>query len=317
MSSNHLYKQRGGRTFARTAVLAVVTGALLAMPAGASAHLQATVETVKAHTDRADRGLDRAVAMFDRSRDRRAARAFNRSRREMGLATAEAAKLRRGAESDSDRADAALARQAVAEQQDANVERLVGLLDEASGRVENKIAKAALADTRGRDKAVSILTALLEQVPAEAQEGIANAIAALSGGRSSEVRAEARALGSGDVSNRNKRRVAKAVESSVEGQHGAAETLGELIASEEMPAASKEGLQRAYDAVTREQERTAKILSRFSDRMPASIRAFVEQVVQQAQDNAQGMRDNRPPPPSGQPEGAGPPEAASTGPSSS
>jgi hypothetical protein len=84
-----------------------------------------------------------------------------------------------------------------------------------------------------------------------------------------------------------------------------------------MPAQSKQGLQRAYDAVVGEQERSADILARFSDRMPTRIRSFVEQIVRQAREDAQEMRDNRPPPPSdGDPEGDSPgaPEGTPGGP---
>lgn len=76
----------------------------------------------------------------------------------------------------------------------------VGLLDEAEGRVENKIAKAAV-----------------------------NAIASLSQDRDDEVVVETEAIVEDDVSKRNDRRVAKTIAKNVDGQGRASEKLAELI----------------------------------------------------------------------------------------
>ncbi len=51
----------------------------------------------------------------------------------------------------------------MADQQEENIEQLKSLLDEVEGQVRNAIAKAALADTRGLDKAIAIIRALLDQ----------------------------------------------------------------------------------------------------------------------------------------------------------
>lgn len=296
----------------------ITTGALAAVaaiaPATASAHVDVAVSTVKAHTDRADAGLDRAVALFERNADKRGSRELARSRRELGKATAEAAKLRRAAKGDKGRSAAARAAALVAGQRDDNVEQLVGVLDEVSGRVESTVAKAALSDTRGREKAIAVITALLDRgVPANAATGLARALASLSTGRDDEVVAEVKALVSDDVAGSGKRTVARAVKASVEGQTTAAGKLAELIADEDMPAQSKPGLQRAYDAVSAEHGDVAFILARFSDRMPASIRAFVERIITQARTEAQRMRENRPTPPTGGPPTGGPPTSPPTG----
>jgi hypothetical protein len=148
---------------AASAVGAVLVAGALAFPVGASAHIQTGVSSVKAHTNRADVALDRAVALFEKNRDGRAKQSFHRSRREMGQATAEAARLRRAANSGSARAAAARAQTLVADQQDENIEQLTELLDEVEGRVKNAIARAALADTRGRVKALAIIEVLLVQ----------------------------------------------------------------------------------------------------------------------------------------------------------
>jgi len=285
----------------------IATGALAAVAAvapaaGASAHIDVAVKSVKAHTDRADSALDRAVALFERNTDRRGSSELGRSRRELGKATAEAAKLRRKARTRNQRASAARASALVPDQQDENVDELIGVLDEVSGKVENTIAKAALADTRGRDKAIAVITAILERgVSDKAAAGLSRALAALSRDRDDEVKEEAEALVEDDVSRSGKRTLARTVKANVEGQSKAADKLAELIADPDMPAQAKPGLQRAYDAITSEQGSVADILSRLSDRMPAFVRPFIEQVITQARTDAQRMRQNRPTPPTGGP----------------
>lgn len=301
----------------------ITIGALAAVAAvapasTASAHIDVAVKSVKAHTDRADSALDRAVSLFEQNADRRGSRELARSRRELGRATAEAAKMRRTAKTPNQRASAARAAALVAGQQDDNVEVLVDVLDEVSGRVENTIAKAALADTKGRDKAIAIITALLDRgVPEKAEAGLARALAALSTDRVDEVVEEVKALVGDDVGRSGKRTVARAVKANVEGQSDAAAKLAELIADPDMPAQSKPGLQRAYDAVSAEHGSAAFIVARFSDRMPASIRSYVEQIVTQARTDAQSMREDRPAPPTGGP-GSTPtgPGSTPTGPGS-
>lgn len=166
---------------APSAAAAVLVAGALAFPVGASAHVGTGVSSVRAHTDKADAALDRAVALFERNRDGRGEQSLRRSRREMGQATAEAARLRRTARSASARAAAARAQVLVADQLEENVELLEGLLDEVEGRVENLVAKAALADTRGLDKAIAIIEVLLEQgLPSQAIAGLNAALSALS-----------------------------------------------------------------------------------------------------------------------------------------
>ena len=281
-------------------IAAIAATAALALPAAAGADSLATgVKNVKSRTASADKALDRAVSLFAKGRDGKAAKLVVKSRQEMAKAQKAAARLHRSADTARERAAAARAQVLVAEQQDENVEQLVGLLEESEGRVENAIAKAALADTRGRDKALSILHELLGRVPSSAQSGITRAIGALSGGRDEEVQVEAQALASPDVAESSKDEVALAVEQNLEGQQLAASRLRALIDGGTMPDAAKAGLETAYAAVTAEHEAAAATLASFSDRIPASVRAFVEQVVNEAREDAAGMRDSRPAPPTG------------------
>ncbi len=313
------------RSTTNTAAGLSVALALIAMPASALADsptrtgsdgIATAVKQVRAHTDRADAALDRAVALYGKNSDRKARVAYAKSRKEMSLAKADAAKARRQADTASEHVQAARAQQLLAAQQDENIETLSKALRPADGRDESKIAAAALADTRGREKATGILTELLAQVPEQARTGIAKAIANLSQDRDAEVTAMAKALASSDVSKTSKRRVAATLKVDVEGQTDAAKTLAALIASPGMPAESKQGLQTAYDNVTSEHGSVADILSRFSSRMPAFVRDFVTKIITQARTDAQGMRENHPTgPPAGTPGGAptGTPTGAPSG----
>jgi len=282
----------------------IATGAFVLPAAANAADIQVAVGAVQAHTDRADSALDRAVLLYAKNSDRKARVAYAKSRKEMGLAKAAVAKARRDAQTPEEIAQAAAAQAQLGAEQGQNVDKLAKALITADGADENAIAAAARADTKGREKAIAILTTLLAKVPEQAKTGIATAIAALSLGRDDEVKVEAEALVSSKVSESNRRRLAAAVKVSVDGQDTASATLAALIASPDVPAESKQGLQTAYDNVTAEHGTVADILSRFSDRMPAFVRAFVSKIVTQARTDAQGMRENHPTgPPAGTPGG--------------
>jgi len=297
-----------------TFTAAVVAGALLA-PAAAQADVAERVAGVTAHATAADRALDRAVALYEDGSRKRADRSFALSRRELGAAARDAAKLRRQADTPREQAAAAQATQLVAAQQDENVEQLVGVLGEVDRRAQSRISAAAVADVRGREKAIGVLTALLDEVPAQARDALTAAIGALATGRDEELEVQAEALADEDVSAASKRKVARSVEDGVDGQAAAAERLAGLIAGDDVPEEAKAGLLKAYDAVTGEHGSLADVLSRFSDRMPQRIRTFVETIAAQASEDAQGMRDDRPAPAAGRPEGTptGQPQGTPTG----
>lgn len=289
---------------------AVIATAALALPGGAAAaDIDTAVKATASHTAKADKALTRAVSLFEAGRDAQATRALKVSRREMGLATAAAKRAGRGADNRSERARAARATERVADQQDENIEKLVGILDEADGRAEKQAAAAALADTRGRDKAIAVLAKLADRgVSSKSAKGIARALEALAQNRDEEVEVAAEALASDDVSSKSKSTVTNTVEQNVEGQAKAGAKLAELLNSDDMPEAAKQGLQTAYDAVTREQESSAQALDQACERMPAAVCESVRKVVAESRANAQEMRDNHP---TGQP--AGTPSGQPTG----
>ncbi len=63
---------------------------------------------------------------------------------------------------------------------DERIEKLTAALDDARTRSERKVAAAALADTRAREHALDVLTAVLGEVPEQARHVIARVVASLS-----------------------------------------------------------------------------------------------------------------------------------------
>lgn len=296
----------------RIGACTLIAAGALALPAAAgAADIQTAVSAVQAHTHSADTALTRAVSLFGKNSDRSARIAFATSRKEMGLAKA-AAKVCDQADTPDEFANAAVAEALLGAQDAKNITKLAASLASADGTDENKIASAARADTTGREEAISTLTALLAMVPDQARVGIAKAIAALSQDRDQETTVEADALVSATVADPNKRRLAAAIKTSIDGQATASDTLAALIASTALPFESKQGLQTAYDAVTAEHGSVADILSHLSGRMPAFVRTFVKKIITQARTDAKGMREHHPAgPPAGTPGG---PPTGSTGP---
>lgn len=301
--------------FKSTGLTAAIAAGALLVPAAAQADVQRGVASVKAHTTKADAALDRAVALYEADAAARGDRSLATSRREMAAAHRDAAKLRSSARTANQEAKAARAAHLVAAEQDENVEKLTGALDDAPAGSERKIASAAKADVTGREKALGVLTALLDEVPEQGRAGIAKAIVSLSTDRDDEVAEQTEALIDGEVGTQAKQSVADGLEANVEGQSKGAERLAGLIAGDDVPEQGKAGLRKAYDAVVAEHSGSTETLSAFADRIPATIRSFVEAVVTRARQDAQSMRDERPAPPSGQPEGtyAGQPTGTTDG----
>lgn len=303
----------------RTIGTALAVGAIVALPGVASAHPAVAVSTVTAHTDRADAALARASALFAAGKDAKATVAFAQSRAQTRAAVAAAAKLVHTAKTPAERAAAARALRAVATAQDAQIPDVVKLLGPAKPAAESPIAAAALADTRGRDKAIGILNALLtEGVPSGARAGIGRAIAALSIDRSAEVSAEATVAAGADVSPRTAATLAKVIDANLRGQARATAILTTLKGR--LPAAAAAGLDRALVAVATEQGEASATLRTAAPGMPEPVQEFVGQVADRAADKAAGMRAQVPPPPpvpanAGAPQTpAGPPAETPAGP---
>jgi hypothetical protein len=258
---------------------ALAAGALLALPAAASAAPVDAAAKVAAHTDRADAARDRATELFTAGRERAAVNAVNRSRIALRHALKVSVKLVRKADTDEERGVAATAVIAVGAQMDANVPALVGLLETADwARADLLLAKSALADAKGRERAVAILKELVEEgLSDEAEAAVAAAIAALATDRAAEIATATEVLSDPDVSAAAGRRIRQAIVVSLRGQERAEAILKYLMT--QLPDAAQDGLQRALDAVGAERERSAEGLDEASERMPEGVRKFVDGLV--------------------------------------
>jgi len=258
---------------------AIAAGALVALPAAASAAPVDAAAKVAVHTDRADAALDRASELFAAGRERPAVGALNRSRIALRHALKVSVRIVRKADTDEERGVAATAVIDVATQMDENIPTLVGLIETADApRADLRLAKAALADARAREKAIAILQELVEDgLSAESEAAVAQAIAALSTDRTAEIAKATEVLSDPEVSAAAGRNIRLAIDVSLRGQERAEAILKHLMT--QLPDAAQDGLQRALDAVCAERERSAEGLDAASERMPEGVRKFVDGLV--------------------------------------
>ena len=236
---------------------AIAAGALVALPAAASAAPVDAAAKVAVHTDRADAALDRASELFAAGRERPAVNALNRSRIALRQALKVSVKVVRKADTDEERGVAATAVIDVAKQMDENIPTLVGLIEKAdTPRADVRLAKAALADARAREKAIAILQELIEDgLSDEAEAAVAAAIAALSTDRAAEIAKANEVLADPEVSKAAGRHVRLTIDVSLRGQERAEAIQQQLITH--LPEAARQGLQRAQDAIDAEREKPA------------------------------------------------------------
>jgi hypothetical protein len=238
---------------------AIAAGALVALPASASASPFSVADKVTKHTDRVDAALDRATDLFAADRERPAVAAVFRSRAELRHATAIAARAVRRADTPEERADAADAVIEVGTQLDEDVPLLVGLIDQADDpRADALLARLALSDARARERAIAILERLVDEgLPADAEAAVADAIAALSTDRSSEIAAATEALSGADepVASQIRVKLRLVIEVSFRGQARAAGILNDLIG--QLSAAAQQQVQAALDALNADHAQAA------------------------------------------------------------
>ncbi len=265
--------------------VAAVAAAALALPASAAAHSDPSLGSARAHAERADKHLDRALSQLEANRDRAAERSYDRARLELRRGEADAKRLRRAADTGVERSRAARAYWAVGDQADENIEILVEMLDEARGRFEEEVAGVIDRDLHARDRAIGIITALIESgVNENAMGGLTAALASLTSERAGEIEAMARALTSGDVGSRAEDEVEDAIEDAVEDQGAAAERLAELLAGDQVPEQGKRGLAIALAAVNGERVDVAQTLDGLGEGMPAGVREQVSAILQEVRD---------------------------------
>lgn len=176
------------RFVAATAVAAV------AVAGPAAAHQHPSPQSVAKHVRSADEALELVATLVPADRDARAARQLARFERQVAAANREAGALRRGAGTGRERAAAARALVKVARLHDEAVETLTEVVDEADGGLQLDIAEVAQSELKGREKALAILTRLLDRLPEPAKAGIGRAIQAVSSGGEGDAEALNEAL---------------------------------------------------------------------------------------------------------------------------
>lgn len=172
----------------------IATAALaLALPVSASAHSAASPQSVQAHVRSADAALTKVERLVAGHQDAAALVATARNQVQTRAAVREAARLRGASRR-------ATALRLVARMHDENVATFSELIDEVDAAAQEAMADALTAALAGRERALNTLTALAPKLPAQAQRGVARAIAALSGDRTDEVAQLMAALASGRIS---------------------------------------------------------------------------------------------------------------------
>lgn len=254
--------------------------AALALPASAAAHSDPSLGSARAHAERADKNLDRALDRLERGPDGYAETWYERARLELRRGEFDAMRLRRAADTVAERSSAGRAHWAVGDQADENVEIFVEMLDEARGDFEERIAGVVDRDLHARDRAIRLITSLIESgVNEKAMGGLTAALASLTSEREGEIEAMADALTNGDMGSRAEDEVADAIEDAIEDQGAAAERLEELLAGDQVPEEGKRGLRIALAAVNGERVDVAETLDGLGEGMPAGVRAKVGEIL--------------------------------------
>ncbi len=267
-----------GKTSSRTLAAAIAAGALIAIPATASAASGPSGAVVKAYTVRADAAMDRAVSMFASDHDRAAMRQFRMSRAWLGRAKMMSARLAEAAETDGQRTRAANAWRLIAEARDANLAMLLALLEKVDASTDRIIASALLADTKHRDAAIAAIQDLIDAgVTPKAESKLGVLITSLTSGRVEEIGAQVNALAEFKLPTEAQKAVAMAIQSNLDSQARVAAVLDGLIP--QLPAASRAQLQAALDMVYEQLEAAADAMDDVIDLMPPFVRPLIQRML--------------------------------------
>ena len=150
---------------------AAAAGAVCASLAFA-ATASAGVRDVRHDTSKADAALERAESLLAQSADRRAAAKLRRANVHARRAGKDADRVRRAGR-------ASRAERLVSRQFDQNIDAGVDALDEVAAGRQDEVVEGIGEAVPGRDHAISVLTDLLPQLPAEAVPGVTDAITAI------------------------------------------------------------------------------------------------------------------------------------------
>jgi hypothetical protein len=267
-----------GKTSSRTLAAAVAAGALIAIPATASAAPGPSAASVKAYTVKADAALDRAVAMFEKDNDRAGIRQFRLSRAWLGKAKMMSTRLANRADTAGERTRAANAWRLIALQRDENMDELVALFDKVNAAVDKMVAQALLADTKHRDAAIATIQELIDAgVNPKVETSLNELIAHFSSGRATEIGQQMNALAEVKLPTEAQKAVAMAIQTSLASQARAAALLNGLIP--QLPDASRTQLQAALDMVHDQLQAAYELMDDVVDLMPPFVRPMVEKML--------------------------------------
>jgi len=171
----------------RLATAAIVVGSLALAPAAAEAHKVASPKSVKSHVRKADRSLKQVKSLVRSGDSPEAAQHVRRVRSQMRSATREANRLKRRARSKRSVKRAAAAQVTVAKEFNRIAEAYAVIVDEANGVVQLAIASTIDNYLVGRQKAIEVLTGLMDQLPEAARPHIARVLALLTTDGKDEV----------------------------------------------------------------------------------------------------------------------------------
>ncbi len=171
-----------------------LVASLAAVPAAAQAK-PASVGKVRTEVRAADQSLDRVVSLVRQDRDGAAAKQLRTYRRQLRRAELQTSKLRRSTRSAAGAKRYGSAARMVGSVANECADSLAQIVPDAAGNPQEAIAKAVAACIATRERVVETLTAVLDQVPAEARPYLAKVIAMLSSNGQNEVAAITGALG--------------------------------------------------------------------------------------------------------------------------
>jgi hypothetical protein len=268
-----------GMKSSRTLAAAIAAGALIAIPATASASEGPSAADVKSYTAKADVSLDRAIAMFTRGNDRPGVKAFKQSRAYLGKAKALSVLLAKTADTDAERAQAARAWQFVALERDENLAQLVKLLEKVNAKTDKLVATALLADTKHRDAAIGIIQDLIDAgVTEKVEAGLNRVIAALTSGRAAEIGAQVNLLAEIKLPADAQKSVALAIQANLGAQARVAAVLDSLIP--QLPEESRAQLEKALDLVNDQLAAAAEMMDDVADLLPPFVRPMVQGILE-------------------------------------
>ncbi len=252
----------------RNLTLALV-GAMAVAPAAASAHPSPSPQSVAKHVRNADQALTMVESLVGQNEDAQAAVQFARNRVQMRAAARETRRLQRRSASGAGARRAARATRLLARQSNSNAETFAEIVDEVSGELQLDVARAAAADLGARERALEILTALMDRVPEQARPAIARAIAALSSDGQDEVAALAAALESGALPPEAEAAVQQALGMATAAIDEAIERLNGIVG--QVPEQARPQVEQAVELVTQQLEMVKQILAGlFSGGQPAA-----------------------------------------------